>query len=299
MKESNELNEFKPHPFLSKGRVMALAQNTFLELVRQKVFYFLLLFALLIIGSSLFTVEFSFQSPLQVLKDVGLGAMSIFSWLLGLLCTAMLLPKDIEDRTLYTILAKPVPRFEYITGKLLGVFMMIGLAVVLMSVLFAAVLGIREQQEIAEIARITPVEELEAAVAAVRASAFQWNLLEGVLLIFLKAALCSTLTLLLSTFATSSVFTVLISVVVYLIGHVQGIAREYWLRPGEVSMLVKGGIALMALIFPDLQLFNVVDEIAIGTKIPIDLFLQVTGFGLLYTIVYFLVTQVIFATKEL
>ena len=149
---------------------MALAHNTFLELVRQKVFYFLLLFALLIIGSSLFTVEFSFQSPLQVLKDVGLGAMSIFSWLLGLLCTAMLLPKDIEDRTLYTILAKPVPRFEYITGKLLGVFMMIGLAVVLMSVLFAAVLGIREQQEIAEIARITPVEELEAAVAAVRAS---------------------------------------------------------------------------------------------------------------------------------
>ena len=294
-----ELNDLKPHPFLSKGRVMALAHNTFLELVRQKVFYFLLLFALLIIGSSLFTVEFSFQSPLQVLKDVGLGAMSIFSWLLGLLCTAMLLPKDIEDRTLYTILAKPVPRFEYITGKLLGVFMMIGLAVVLMSVLFAAVLGIREQQEIAEIARITPVEELEAAVAAVRASAFQWNLLEGVLLIFLKAALCSTLTLLLSTFATSSVFTVLISVVVYLIGHVQGIAREYWLRPGEVSVLVKGGIALMALLFPDLQLFNVVDEIAIGTKIPMDLFLQVTGFGLLYTAVYFMVTQVIFATKEL
>ena len=47
----NESNELKPHPFLSKGRVMALAQNTFLELVRQKVFYFLLLFALLIIGS--------------------------------------------------------------------------------------------------------------------------------------------------------------------------------------------------------------------------------------------------------
>lgn len=293
------MSESTSHPFFSRERVMALAHNTFLELVRQKVFYFLLLFALLIIGSSLFTVEFSFQSPLQVLKDVGLGAMSIFSWLLGLLCTAMLLPKDIEDRTLYTILAKPVPRFEYITGKLLGVFMMIGLAILLMSVLFAAVLGIREQQELAEIARITPVEELEAALAAVRASAFQWNLLAGVALIFLKAALCSTLTLLLSTFATSSVFTILISVVVYLIGHVQGIAREYWLRPGEVSLLVKGGIAVMALLFPDLQLFNVVDEIAIGTKIPMDLFLQVTGFGLLYTVVYFMVAQVIFATKEL
>ena len=56
-----------------------------------------------------------------MLKDVSLGAMSIFTWLLAVLATAMLLPKDIEDRTLYTILAKPVPRFEYLLGKLLGV----------------------------------------------------------------------------------------------------------------------------------------------------------------------------------
>ena len=124
-------------PFLFNQRVWAIGQNTFLELVRQKVFYFLLLFGFLVIGSSLFTVELSFQNPLQVLKDVGLGAMSVFSWLLGLLCTAMLLPKDMEDRTLYTILAKPVPRFEYLTGKLLGVFFLLALALFLMGGLFA------------------------------------------------------------------------------------------------------------------------------------------------------------------
>ena len=60
-----------------------------------------------------------------LLKDVSLGSMSIFTWLLGVLSTAMLLPKDIEDRTLYTILAKPVPRFEYLLGKLLGVFVLL------------------------------------------------------------------------------------------------------------------------------------------------------------------------------
>lgn len=285
--------------FLFNQRVWAIGQNTFLELVRQKVFYFLLLFGFLVIGSSLFTVEFSFQSPLQVLKDVGLGAMSVFSWMLGLLCTAMLLPRDLEDRTLYTILAKPVPRFEYLSGKLLGVFLMLGLSLVLMGGLFAGVLAIREQQELAEIARITPAEELEAALAAVRASAFQWNLLQGMVLIFIKAALCATLTLLLSTFATSNVFTVLISVVVYLIGHIQGIARDYWLRVGEASGLARTGVAIVALVFPDLQLFNVVDEIAVGTPIPMELFWQITGFGLLYMLVYFLVAQVVFASKEL
>ena len=77
---------------VSPARVSAIASNTLLELVRLKVFYFMLLFALLIIGSSAFTAKFSFQEQFQVLKDVSLGAMSIFTWLLAVLATAMLLP---------------------------------------------------------------------------------------------------------------------------------------------------------------------------------------------------------------
>ncbi len=287
------------HSLFSFRRVGALAHNTLLELIRLKVFYFLLLFAFLVIGSSIFTVKFSFQNPIQILKDVGLGAMSIFSWLLGLLCTAGLIPKDLEDRTLYTILAKPVPRFEYILGKLLGVFAMLALAILLMSALFAGVLGLREQQELAELAASTPADQLAAALAEVRASAFQANLIPGIVLIFIKAVLCSTLTLMLSTFATSSVFTMLTSVVIYLIGHVQGIAREAWLAGGDASPLLKVLSAGVALVFPDLQLFNVIDEIAVGTILPAVLFWQVAGFGALYTLVYFLLAQVAFATREL
>ncbi len=287
------------HSLFSTRRIAALAHNTLLELVRMRVFYFILLFALMVIGSSLFTVNFSFQEQFQVLKDVGLGAISIFSWLLGLLCTALLLPKDLEDRTLYTILAKPVPRFEYLLGKLLGVFLLIGIAVALMSLVFAGVLGLREQQVLAETARSTPPADLAQALASIRASAFQWNLLPGIALIYLKAVLCATFTLLISTFASSSVFTVLVSVVVYLVGHVQGIAREYWLGGGDASPLIKVLVALVALIFPDLQLFNIVDEIAVGTVVPMLLFWKITGFGVLYTLVYMLVAQVVFSTREL
>jgi ABC-type transport system involved in multi-copper enzyme maturation permease subunit len=91
----------------SPGRIGAIAWNTFTELVRLKVFYFVLIFALIIIGNSAFMVKFSFQEEFQVLKDVSLGAMSIFTSLLAIAATAMMLPKDIEDRTLYTILANP------------------------------------------------------------------------------------------------------------------------------------------------------------------------------------------------
>ncbi len=291
------------HRLFSAHRVAALAQNTLLELVRMRVFYFLLLFAMLVIGSSLFTVQFSFQDQFQVLKDVSLGAISIFSWLLGLLCTALLLPQDLEDRTLYTILAKPVPRFEYLLGKIAGVFLLLAIAVTAMALLFLGVLALREQQVLMEIsreaARGMPAVEAAKMAADVKAAAFQWNLLPGIAVIYLKAVLCASFTLLISTFASSTVFTVLVSVVVYLIGHVQGIAREYWLRGGDASWLLKVALALVALVFPDLQLFNVVDEIAVGTVVPALLFWQIAGFGLLYTLVYGLLAQLIFASKEL
>ena len=62
------------HRFFSPARVTALASNTLLELIRLKVFYFMLLFSLLIIGSSAFLHELSFQEQFQVLKDVSLGS---------------------------------------------------------------------------------------------------------------------------------------------------------------------------------------------------------------------------------
>ena len=79
------------HRFFAPARVGAIASNTLLELVRLKVFYFLLIFALLIIGISAFTAKLTFQEQFQALKSWSLGAMSIFTWLLAVLATAMLL----------------------------------------------------------------------------------------------------------------------------------------------------------------------------------------------------------------
>ena len=126
-------------------RITAITAVTWTELVRLKVFYFLIIFALLVIGNSFFLARFSFEEEFQMLKDIALGAMSVFSSLLAILATATLLPKDIEDRTIYTVLAKPVSRTEYLLGKLSGVFLLLALAVLLMGAVFAAVLLLRTQ----------------------------------------------------------------------------------------------------------------------------------------------------------
>src|SRR3954470_2806638 len=141
------------HRVFSLGRVGAIAGNTFMGLTRLKIFYVLLLFALLLIGSSVFMAQMTFQKEFQVLKDIGLGAMSLFTSLLAVITTARLLPQDIEDRTAYTILAKPVSRFEYLSGKLLGVLSLLALSLVAMSALFFVILTVREQSIVSETAR--------------------------------------------------------------------------------------------------------------------------------------------------
>ena len=73
-------------------RTAAIAAVTWTELVRLKVFYFLIIFGLLVIGNSFFLARFSFEEEFQMLKDIALGAMSIFSSLLAILATATLLP---------------------------------------------------------------------------------------------------------------------------------------------------------------------------------------------------------------
>ena len=289
------------HKVFSPARIWAISSNTLLELVRLKVFYFMLLFALLIIGSSTFMVQFTFQEQFQVLKDVSLGAMSIFTWLLAVLATAMLLPKDIEDRTLYTILAKPVPRFEYLIGKLLGVLLLLFVAISLMSVVFVVVLYAREQVVIAEATQRTNPAELGDAIRQIKSATFNSNLLPGILVIYLKAAVCAALTLLLSTFASSWIFTVLTSVMVYFIGHIQPIAREYWMNESgkDPTPILKAFLGFIALIFPDFQIFNLVDDIVVGNAVPLMMFIKTAGLGLGYVGVYGFVAYLFFANKEL
>lgn len=289
------------HKFFSPARVSAIASNTLLELVRQKVFYFLLIFALILIGASFFMDFLHPELQFQALKDFSFGAMSVFTWLLAVLSTAMLLPKDIEDRTLYTILAKPVPRFEYLMGKLLGVFLLLAISTLVMSVMFASVLYIKEQVAIAGEIRsnnLTDPAQIAAVTQAVKASTFTWSLVPGVIAIYFKAVIFASLTLLISTFASSWIFTIVVSVAASLIGHLVPVAREYW-QFGHGSWLAKGFVALVALMFPDLQLFNLADDILAGNTIPLGMFLHTIGLGCLYIGVYAWLAYFMFAKKEL
>jgi len=124
------------------GRLWAIAYNTYREAVRDRVLYNLILFALLIVGASVLFGQISLDINRIVLINLGLTAISLFGIIIAIFIGIGLVSKEIEKRTLYTVLAaRPVRRWEFIAGKFLGLVMTLTVNALLMSAgFFAAVL---------------------------------------------------------------------------------------------------------------------------------------------------------------
>src|SRR5689334_23467422 len=102
------------------GRIAAIAFNTFREAVRDRVLYNLIVFALLMIGSALLFGQISVGIHLIVLVNLGLTAISIFGVVIAIFIGIGLVSKEIEKKTLYTVLTRPVRRWEFVVGKFFG-----------------------------------------------------------------------------------------------------------------------------------------------------------------------------------
>jgi ABC-type Na+ efflux pump permease subunit len=221
---------------------------------------------------------------------------------LAIVAAARLIPQDIEDRTIYTILAKPVPRLEYLLGKIAGVLLLLAISTLVMSAVFLAVLYAREQSVLQMALRQmsgAPREQVDDALRAIRSSALNIDLFPGIIIIYLKASLLAALTLFVSTFATTNIFTIVVMAFVYFIGHLQATAREYWLHEHSTGWVTRVLLAIVALLFPDLQAFNLVDDIVAGAAISIGLFLKTAVLGIFYTMIYTLLAAFVFYGKEL
>jgi ABC-type Na+ efflux pump permease subunit len=286
----------------SLGRIGAIARTTFIELARLRVFYVLVLFGLVLIISSSFLARISFQQELQVAKDIALGAVNFFLSMLAIVATAQLLPRDLEDRVIYSVLAKPVRRFEYMLGKFFGVLGLLLISLAAMSVLCLAVIYLREGAAVRETMQQlaqSPSEEVDTALAGVHQAGANRDLVLALLLILTKAAVLVSLTLCISSFATSNIFTISAMAMVYLVGHLESIARDYWLHQRVAGWFVRVFLAAIAFFFPDLQAFNLSDQIVAGSSLSNLMLLKLLGLGVIYIVGYLVIAIAIFSQREL
>lgn len=257
-------------PF-SFGRLGIIAGNTFLEAVRQKLFLFLLLLAIGLVTSALFFREFNFgSSELKFIADFGFGALIFFGSALTIATTAQLFFSEIENRTALTLLAKPLWRAEFVFGKFLGVFAVIGVFCALTIGLMMALLYHRET----ELMRINS-EAFEAG----RLISYSDLLVVG-LLQWLKFGVLTAIVLLIASFSNTNLFTVVTGFFVLVICHLQYLARDAW---GNVdNALVALVVQVLSFVFPNFQLFNLADQIGQGAGVAGDVALRVAGYGVAY-----------------
>ena len=278
---------------------------TVTQLVRMKILAFLVIFCLLAVGAGFAFSVINPEQQLNLLKSVTLGALQIFSIVIGVVSTALLIPKDMEDRTLYTILSKPVPRFDYLLGKLLGVLLLIGGGLIVMDAVLSLILWLRQSMLFDDALARMRLEKMDTpeTVAQMREivarQGLTWNLHWAVWAIFLKATVVTTVALLLSSIASSTLFTIVITLCITIIGHGEALIREFFFQPNLSGWAGRAATLLLAAICPDLAQFDIVDSVVNGEIVPWAAVYDMTGIAALYVTVYLFVTHLLFVEKEL
>jgi ABC-2 type transport system ATP-binding protein len=195
-------------------RVLAVAANTYRETVRERVLYNLVLFAVLMTVSGLLMKQLSIRQDERIIKDIGLAAMELFGTLIAVFMGVGLVSKEIERRSLYPLLAKPLGRSEFILGKFagLGFTLLVNVAVM--------------------------TAGLYLTLAATHA-AFDPNLLKAVYTLFLALLLVVALALLFSALS-SSMLAAVGTVILVVAGHFSDIIRNMrQVAPGTPDWLAQ------------------------------------------------------------
>lgn len=189
-----------------------IACNTFREAVRDRVLYNLLLFALLLIGGAIFLGELSGGQEEKIIVDLGLSASLLFGVFIAIFVGVGLVHKEIERRTLYAILSKPVGRGQFLLGKYLGLCLTLLVNVLIMGA------------------------GVSLAIAYVSSG---WNPLmiriwPALLLIYLELAIITGVALLFSSFSTPTL-SALLTFLVFIIGHLSADLKSFATSLGGVA----------------------------------------------------------------
>ncbi|OFX24674.1 MAG: hypothetical protein A2V77_15745 [Anaeromyxobacter sp. RBG_16_69_14] len=255
-------------------KLLAISGVTIREALRQKLAVNLLVFALALVAASFMLSTLTFGEQYRVIVDIGLSAMEVFGTLIAVFLGAGLIARDIERRTLYPIIAKPVSRAEYVLGRYLGLVATTTLNLLVMAVVFAAVLAyylkglafLRDTPFVAVIASMIVRFAVVGAIAA-----------------FFSCFTTATL---------SAIFT--LSMVVA--GLLSSDLVRYWAQQGPLARAV--GKAAFVLV-PNLEALNLKEAMVYKDAVPLSFALTGLGYGVLYAAAVLAFAVAVFSRRDL
>lgn len=251
-------------------RIAAVVRNTFRQAIRDKVLYVLLFFGLLTMGSGIIIGPLSLGEAPKISKDLGLASISVFGTLIAVLIGTRLVYEEIEKKTVYLIVPKPVERWQFLLGKYLGLVSVLFLMVAIMATVF------------------------ELYVFATEGS-FQMHLMKAVLLTLFELSVITAVAILFSTFATpvgSGVFTF----AVFFVGHVTRDLRA--LADISESSVIKLFTSFAYYVLPNLSNFNIRGEVVHRVPVPWSQIVYAVTYGLIYAIVILAISMLVFQRRD-
>jgi ABC-type transport system involved in multi-copper enzyme maturation permease subunit len=256
------------------SRVAVVALNTFREAVRDRVLYNLVFFALLMIAAAILVGQISVGIEQEVIITLGLSAISVIGLLIAVFIGVGLVSKEIDKRTLYALLAKPVHRWQFLLGKFFGLLLTLFVNLIAMSAgLFAAMLCVKR--------------------SLIRSDAV---VLIAIYFILLKLALVVALALLFSCY-TTQLLSILFTTGLYVSGL---FVKEMRTMHNEMaSHALTVFLRWLSYVLPNFENFDVMGAAAHGRAIPGSLVLQNTGYALLYCAIVLVLASAVFSRKNL
>ncbi|HUJ79550.1 MAG TPA: ABC transporter permease [Nitrospiria bacterium] len=252
------------------SKIVVIALNTYKESIRDKLLYNLLIFALLLIGGSVILSTLTVGERSKIIIDLSLASLNLFGVLIAVFVGIGLVSKEIEKKTIYTIIAKPVHRWQFLAGKYLGLLITLAVNVGLMTVCVYAVQLAGEWT-------------------------LRLELLQAVWLIYVELMVVTAIALLCSTFTTSTLAAIF-TLALYVIGHFSSSLKEFANKIGSDTTTAIADVLYYSL--PNLEHFNIKGEVVHHIAVSADRVLWSTFYGLAYISALLLLAAIIFQRRD-
>jgi ABC-type transport system involved in multi-copper enzyme maturation permease subunit len=251
-------------------KIYAIAINTFKEVIRDKIFYSLVFFALLLLGASVLLSTLTVGERSKIIEDLSLAGINIFGVIIAVFVGIGLVYKELEKKTIYTIISKPIHRHEFLLGKYLGLALTLFVYISVMSVFFLVILHFTSDS--------APLK-----------------LLWAVLLIYLELLVIEAAAVLFSSFSTP-ILSATYTLAIYVIGH---------LTKDLIGLAVKakdeGARAVLSFLYyllPNLENFNIKSDIVHDVPVNYSFIAMSMCYGVLYTAALLALSVIIFQKRN-
>jgi ABC-type transport system involved in multi-copper enzyme maturation permease subunit len=263
--------------------IRVVAINVFRESVRDRVPYNLVVFAILLIASSYLIGQLTAGQDVKIIKDLGLAATSVFGLFISIFIGIGLVSKEVERRSIYALLSKPVSRAQFVAGKYAGLVLTLAVNVSVMTLALYVILAYMVWTEPPTIRAGWDAPGMDPA------------LLKAVFLIFIELMLVTAIALFFSTFSTP-ILSAALTFGLYVAGHFNADLKNFEkvVSSKAAARLARGVYHVL----PDLSAFDVKTEVVHGLPVTLGYLATTAAYGLAYVAALLLVSTFIFSRRD-